>query len=57
VSSDGEGTEDERKAVEDDAKEDLELNDETAGQVGGGLISTLTSNGGGVGSEQPRVQT
>ena len=57
MSSDGEGTEDERKAVEDDAKEDLELNDETAGQVGGGLISTLTSNGGGVGSEQPRVQT
>ena len=35
--SDTEGTEDERKAAEDDAKEDLELNDEAADQVGGGL--------------------
>jgi hypothetical protein len=38
MSSDREGTEDERKAVEDDAKEDLELNDEAADQIGGGLI-------------------
>jgi len=30
---------DERMAAEDDAKEDLELNDESADQVRGGLIS------------------
>ena len=36
--SDMEGTEDERKAAEDDAKEDLELNDEAADKVAGGLV-------------------
>jgi hypothetical protein len=30
---------DERQAAEDDAKEDLELNDESADQVRGGVIS------------------
>jgi hypothetical protein len=30
---------DERQAAEDDAKEDLELNDENADQVRGGIIS------------------
>jgi hypothetical protein len=35
--SDLEGTEDERKAAEDDAEEDLELTDETADQVRGGF--------------------
>jgi len=30
---------DERQAAEDDAKEDLELNDENADQVRGGVIS------------------
>ena len=29
---------DERKAAEDDAKEDLDLNDETADQVRGGTL-------------------
>lgn len=36
--SDMEGTADERKAAEDDAKEDLELNDDSADNVRGGLI-------------------
>jgi hypothetical protein len=30
---------DEREAAEDDAKEDLELNDDSADQVRGGLIN------------------
>ena len=31
-------SDDERKAAEDDAKEDLELNDDNADQVRGGLV-------------------
>jgi len=30
----------ERKAAEDDAKEDLELNDQTADQVRGGVVDS-----------------
>ena len=39
--SDMEGTEDERKAAQDDAKEDLELTDETADQVRGGTAGPI----------------
>ena len=52
-----EGREDDRRAAADDAKEDLELSDETADEVRGGVMGWPKKYAGGGGDPPPPPPT